>query len=96
MGLSDFSLVTTWGFWIFGIVLILTIALWCHGVNKKLLYILGRLEKIERRAEQANASALKKNINAAADKFISPMVAVYIIGVAIFVLFIIPIWFINR
>ena len=96
MGLSDFSLTTTWVFWILVIVLIWTIAFWCHGVNKKLHYILGRFEKMDRRRDEANSSALKQKTNTPADRSIPTLVGALIIGVAILILFVIPLWFINR
>ena len=91
--MKSFSIVTTWGLLIFGIAFILTIILaWCHDVNQKLRYILVRLERIGREKD----APLERNINAAPRKAVSPVVAVGVIGAAIFFLVLIPIWFINK
>ena len=38
---NGFNLVTTWGFWVLGLGILLMVALiWCHDVNRKLNFIL--------------------------------------------------------
>jgi len=100
-----FSLVVTWGFWILAVALLVTVGfLWCHGVNQKLRYILGRLEQLgggKGGQPEAGVVPLPKAQRAQAPRPASKgnvpsVVAVIIIGAAIFFLFIVPVWMINR
>jgi len=99
------ALVTTWGLWILSVaILVAGTLVWCHDVNKKLRYILGRLDVPNKEIETQIIPDFipRGGIGAAVphkapqSKAVPPLVAVCIIGAAIIILFVIPIWLINR
>lgn len=99
------ALVTTWGLWILSVAILVAGALvWCHDVNKKLHYILARLEVTDREKDEQIIPDIPSRERivptsphkAPSSKAVSPLVALCIIGAAIIILFVIPIWLINR
>lgn len=95
-----YGLVVTYGLWILGIAIILTISwIWCNDVNQKLRYILEQLEKIGRESDGQSIIEIKsfeRKVSVPPGQSVSALAAVFIIGTAILVLFIIPIYLINR
>jgi hypothetical protein len=82
-----------------GGVIFVIVFLWCHDLNQKLRYILGVIEKMDRENSQLplpTPHLPQRQAGVPAGKTVSPMVAFGILGLAIFLLFIIPIWWINR
>lgn len=98
MNSAGFNFIITWGLWILGIGIILVIGvLWCLDVNHKLRYILSRLGDTGP-GKDSEFFAGTKNLapSAAPAGSIPPLVAVGIVGIAILLLFIIPVWLINK
>ncbi|MDP2653159.1 MAG: hypothetical protein Q8Q08_03910 [Candidatus Omnitrophota bacterium] len=100
MDSAGLRFVSMWGLWILGAVMLLAVALiWCHEVNKKLNEIMVRLDEL---GKSGNGSYLAgshpagHNPGASSSRTVSPFIAVFIIGAAIFVLFIVPLWLVNR
>lgn len=95
MNSNGFSVVTSWGFLLFGLGIFLVVVLmWCYDVNKKLNYILGRLNKIPKGREEMDLVALSGVSKSG--KSIPLHVAFSIIAAAIILLFFIPLWLLNR
>lgn len=92
---SGYAVVTTWGLWALGLAILLIAALmWCHDVNRKLKYIMSRLHKTGKGSEDMDLVALGGA--SASGKVISPLAAFLIIAGAIVLLFVLPLWLLNR
>ena len=90
--------IVMWGMWILGAGMVLVpLLLWCRGVNEKLDYLFEALAQKEREqhpgAQPGTSSSRGPTVVA---KPLSPLVCVLIVVAAIFVFFIIPIWFLSR
>ncbi|OGX24920.1 MAG: hypothetical protein A2787_03255 [Omnitrophica WOR_2 bacterium RIFCSPHIGHO2_01_FULL_48_9] len=99
MGSSGFNFVITWGFLGLGLGILLIIALlWCRDVNRKLNYILMRIYKFgsDKGKEDNDLNSVEHRPVAGTGKAVSPLVAVGIIIGAIILLFLVPLWLINR
>jgi len=100
MNSSGASFFSKWGLWLCAVSVIVMVALlWCQGVNRKLRYILERLDvlsggKGQGFAEYFDAPETGKKF--VPDRSIPPLAALCIIGIAILVLFVLPIWLINQ
>lgn len=97
MNPNGFHSTVSWGFWILGSGILLTaVLLWCQEVNRKLKYILARLHKLGKGAEDLDLVLVERSAGAFDSKMVPPLVAVSIIGIAVVLLFLLPLWFINR
>ena len=96
----DLRFISAWGLGILGLgIILIVVVIWCHTVNQKLRYIMGILEKTDPGIEDKSlidSRPFKRSVSGLTDRSISPIIAVMIIGAAIFFLFIIPVWLINN
>lgn len=97
MNASGVNLVTTWGLLVITFVVLLAVALvWCHDVNRKLKFILARLYKGGKASEDIDLILLERNPKAGTSKTVPPLLAFFILAVAVFLLFVVPLLVLNR
>lgn len=96
----DIQFFLKWGFWIWGGGIIFVIAsFWVQDVNRKLRYLMnragGRTQAGDDKFMAAAPHPPAQNTNVLR-RTVSPVAGICIIGGAIFLMLIIPIWLRNR